>query len=167
MVEMICKDDMFLVKGSFTMGLAGTYINETFEDGIITVEPTLDDILEELDDEDSPLFPYLNDKPRDGDSIAKGLAEYYNQKEREAAEHVKEINDNLLFHLFEDLYGSGSAVGGFPFWINDCIIKDCPDCGKPMICLAQLGEDVHGYEGNVVVEACRGCRVAAVLYQQT
>lgn len=111
MVEMICKDDMFLVKGSFTMGLAGTYVNETFEDEIITVEPTLDDILEELDDEDSPLFPYLNDKPRDGDSIAKGLAEYYNQKEREAAEHVKEINDNLLFHLFEDLYGSG-----YPFW---------------------------------------------------
>lgn len=111
MVEMICKDDMFLVKGSFTMGLAGTYVNETFEDKIITVEPTLDDILEELDDEDSPLFPYLNDKPRDGDSIAKGLAEYYNQKEREAAEHVKEINDNLLFHLFEDLYGSG-----YPFW---------------------------------------------------
>lgn len=125
MVEIICKDDTFLVKGSFTMGLAGTYINETFEDEIITVEPTIDDILDELDDEDSPLFPYLNDKPRDGDSIAKGLAEYYNQKEREAAEHAKEINDNLLFHLFEDLYGSG-----YPFWKIKEAVAEGYDPGK-------------------------------------
>ena len=111
MVEIICKDDMFLVKGSFTLGLAGTYVNETFEDESITIQPTLDEILEELDNENSftmkPLFPYLKDKPRDGDSIAKGLAEYYNQKEKEAAEHVKEINDNLLFHLFWNLEGCG------------------------------------------------------------
>lgn len=115
MVEIICKDGRFLVKGSFTLGLAGTYVNKTFEDDDITIEPTLDEVLEELDDEDpysmKPLFPYLKDKPRDGDSIAKGLAEYYNQKEKEAAEHVKEINDNLLYHLFENL-----EMCSFAFW---------------------------------------------------
>lgn len=111
MVEIICQDGKFLAKGSFTMGLAGTYVNESFEDESITVHLTLDYILKELDNENSfrmkPLFPYLKDKPRDGSSIAKGLAEYYNQKEKEAAEHVKEINDNLLFHLFWNLEACG------------------------------------------------------------
>ncbi|MCM1165628.1 MAG: hypothetical protein NC299_06650 [Lachnospiraceae bacterium] len=115
MVEIICKDDMFLVKGSFTLGLAGTFVNESFEDENISIEPELDDILEELEDEESfaesPLFPFLKDKPLDGDSIAEGLAAYINQKEKEAAEHVAEINDNLLFHLFEDLEGCA-----YPFW---------------------------------------------------
>lgn len=69
------------------------------------------------------------------------------------------------YYPFDD--GSGSAVGGFPFWQDECVIRDCPDCGKPMICLAQLGEEVHDLEGNVVVEVCRECKVAAVLYQQT
>ena len=36
-----------------------------------------------------------------------------------------------------------------------------------MICLAQLGEEVHGYEGNVVVEVCRECGAAVVSYRQT
>lgn len=115
MVEIICRDGHFLVKGSFTLGLAGTYLNESFEDDNITIQPTLDEVIEDLDSEDpyafKPLFPYLKDKTRDGDSIAKGLAEYYNQKEKEAAEHVKEINDNLLYNLFWNLEGCG-----YPFW---------------------------------------------------
>lgn len=64
-------------------------------------------------------------------------------------------------------WDTGSAVGGFPFWIQDCIIKSCPDCGKPMMVLAQIGEEPLGYEGNIYVEICRDCKVAAVLYQQT
>lgn len=128
MVEIICRDGKFLVKGSFTMGLAGTYVNETFEDENISVEPTLDEIVDELDKGKSftlePLLPYLKDKPRDGESIAKGLAEYYNQKENEAAEHVGEINDNLLFHLFWNLEGCGYA-----FWdIEGALVEGCdPD----------------------------------------
>lgn len=85
----------------------------------------------------------------------------------ELTENTFALADKAAPEYFPFDDGSGSAVGGFPFWINDCIIKDCPDCGKPMICLAQLGEEVHGYEGNVVIEICRGCGVAAVLYQQT
>lgn len=115
MVEIICKDGKFLAKGTFTLGLAGTYINEDFDGEQIEIGYNLEEVLGELDKEDSfffkPLFPYLKDKPRDGYSIAKGLAEYYNQKEKEAAEHVKEINDNLLFNLFDNLENCG-----YPFW---------------------------------------------------
>lgn len=70
MVDIICRDESFLVKGSFFMGMAGTYINESFEDENITVSSTLDEILEELEDGDSfwfkPLFPYLKGKTADG-----------------------------------------------------------------------------------------------------
>lgn len=129
MVEIVCKDGKFLVKGSFTLGLAGTFVNETFEDESITIEPTLDEILEDLDKDKSftlmPLFPYLKDKPRDGDSIARGLAEYYNQKEKEAAEHVKEINDNLLFNLFDNL-----EACGYPFWEIEEALIDGYDLGE-------------------------------------
>lgn len=64
-------------------------------------------------------------------------------------------------------WDTGSAVGGFPFWIDDCIIKTCPDCGKLMTYLAQIGGDVLGYEGNTYVEICKDCRVAVSFYQQT
>lgn len=85
----------------------------------------------------------------------------------ELTENTFALADKAMPEYFPFDDGTGSAIGGFPFWIDDCVIKDCPDCGKPMICLAQLGEEVHGYEGNIVVEICRGCGVAAVLYQQT
>lgn len=82
-------------------------------------------------------------------------------------ENTFALADKTMPEYFPFDDGTGSAVGGFPFWIDDCIIKDCPDCGKPMICLAQLGEEAHGYEGNIVIEICRECNVAAVIYQQT
>lgn len=62
---------------------------------------------------------------------------------------------------------SCSAVGGFADWVQDCVIMNCPDCGRPMTYLAQIGEEPLGYEGNFYVEICRDCKVAAVLYQQT
>lgn len=85
----------------------------------------------------------------------------------ELTENTFALADSPMPEYFPFSWDTGSAVGGFPFWINDCIIKDCPDCGKPMICLAQLGEDAHGYDANVIIEVCRECKVAAVLYQQT
>lgn len=63
----------------------------------------------------------------------------------------------------------GSSLGGFAFWIDDCIIKECPDCGKPMIYLAQIQWDniLDGAEGNAYIEICRDCNTAAILSQQT
>lgn len=63
----------------------------------------------------------------------------------------------------------GSSVGGFAFWIQDCEIKLCPDCGKPMKYLAQIQWDtvLDGMEGNAYIEICKDCKVMAVLHQQT
>lgn len=63
----------------------------------------------------------------------------------------------------------GSSIGGFAFWIQDCDIKRCPGCGKPMTYLAQIQWDllVDGMEGNAYIEICKGCKILAVLHQQT
>lgn len=63
----------------------------------------------------------------------------------------------------------GSAVGGFGFWIQDCDIKHCPDCGKHMTYLAQIQWDtvLEFMEGNAYIEICKDCRIMAVLHQQT
>ena len=63
----------------------------------------------------------------------------------------------------------GSSVGGFAFWIQDCEIKHCPDCGKPMKYLAQIQWDtvLDGMEGNAYIEICKDCKVMTVLHQQT
>ncbi len=84
----------------------------------------------------------------------------------EAAENTFALGDPVSVY-FPCGWDSGSAVGGRAFWINDCVIEKCPDCGKPMIFLAQIGEEPLGYEGNFYVEICRDCKIAAVLYQQT
>ncbi len=115
MIEVICKEDTFFVRGTFSFGIMGTFTNEAFTDaGEIIIHDTLPDILEELENADAfyyqPLFPYLQGKT-DGADIAKGLEAYYNQKEKEAQQHSKQINDCVWFHLFEGLEGCA-----YPFW---------------------------------------------------
>ena len=63
----------------------------------------------------------------------------------------------------------GSSIGGFAFWIQDCDIRLCPDCGKPMKYLAQIQWDtvLDAMEGNAYIEICKDCRIMAVLHQQT
>ena len=67
-----------------------------------------------------------------------------------------------------DWYG-GSSVGGFAFWIQDCEIKMCPDCGKSMKYLAQIQWDtvLDGMEGNAYIEICKDCKTMVMLHQQT
>ena len=63
----------------------------------------------------------------------------------------------------------GSSIGGFAFWIQDCEIRSCPCCGKPMKYLAQIQWDtvMDGMEGNAYIEICKECKIMAVLHQQT
>ena len=63
----------------------------------------------------------------------------------------------------------GSSIGGFAFWIQDCEIKKCPECGKPMKYLAQIQWDnvLDGMEGNAYIEICDDCKIAVVMHQQT
>lgn len=66
-------------------------------------------------------------------------------------------------------WNGGSSIGGFAFWIQDCDIKRCPDCGKPMKYLAQIQWDtvLDGMEGNAYLEICPDCKIIAILHQQT
>lgn len=122
MIEIICADGEFLAKGTFSLGIAGVFENKDFNDKMIEVHFDLDYILKELREENSfyfqPLFPYLKGKGEDGAAIAEGLTEYYNQKEKEIQENVKQINDCILYHLFENLEDCE-----YPFWeIEEAII---------------------------------------------
>ena len=60
----------------------------------------------------------------------------------------------------------GSAVGGVPQYIDDANYPACPECGKVMKHLAQLGEEYTEY-GNIYVRVCQSCKIAATNYQQT
>ena len=127
MIEIIFKEDRFLAKGTFSMGIAGVFENKDFGDGNIEIDAGLQEILKELQKEDSfryqPLFPYLRGKGEDGEAIAGGLADYYNQKEREIKENVKQINDCILCYLFDNLEDCG-----YPFWeIEEAIVPGSLD----------------------------------------
>lgn len=127
MIEVIYSDGKLLAKGTFSLGIAGVFENKDFNDSIIEIDSTLNHILKELEKEDSfsylPLFPYLKENGNTGEAIACGLADYYNQKEREAQENIKQINDCILCNLFEWLEDCE-----YPFWeIKQAIIPGSID----------------------------------------
>lgn len=59
-----------------------------------------------------------------------------------------------------------SAIGGRPAFINDAVYIVCPECGKTMRHLAQLGSD-YTDSGTEYIQICTDCKIAAVVYQQT
>lgn len=127
MIEFIYKDGRFLAKGTFSLGIAGVFENKEFGDGNIEIRAGLHEIQEELKKEQSfsyqPLFPWLKGKEGDKDPIAKGLAAYYNQKEKEIRENVKQINDCILCYLFDNLEDCG-----YPFWeIKEAVLPGSLD----------------------------------------
>ena len=145
MIEVICKDGKFLVKGSFSLGIAGNFVNEDFDGNMIEIRDSLEEVEKELNNENSwsyqPLLAYLKSGNIEGDSIAKGLEEYYNQKEVEAQQNIKQINDCILFHLFENLENCG-----YPFWeIEEAILP-----GSLEGCdMDNLEGVVYSYDGGV------------------
>lgn len=111
MIEVIFEDGVFKAKGSFSLGIAGTFKNEDFDGEAIQFD---EDLLEAIV-EDGELDFIETDDP---DEIAKELADYYNQKERDVAANLKQINDCILYHLFADMEGCG-----YPFWeISEAVL---------------------------------------------
>ena len=119
MIEVICVDGVFKAKGSFSLGFAGTYVNEDFDGEMITFDEEMLDLITDRDEFFvEPLLPFI--KSDDPDEIAKGLTEYYNQKEREVAANVKQINSCILYRLFSDI-----EACGYPFWeIKEAVLPD-------------------------------------------
>uniref|UniRef100_UPI004057AE37 hypothetical protein n=1 Tax=Agathobacter sp. TaxID=2021311 RepID=UPI004057AE37 len=138
MIEVIYKDGEFLAKGSFFVGIAGTYVNEAFGDEKINIMCELEDVLEELEDEESffyrALMPYLEEKMEDddedeteeqgkGDAVAHALEAYYNEREKQIKANKKQVNDCFLYHMFE-----GMINCGYPFWeIEQAVIPGTLD----------------------------------------
>lgn len=122
MIEVICKDGIFKAKGSFSLGIAGTFVNKDFDGEMISFDDDmLDQILESDDFFVEPLLPFI--KSDDPHEIAKGLTEYYNQKECEIAANAKQINDSILFFLFNDMENCE-----YPFWeIKEAILPGYPE----------------------------------------
>lgn len=60
----------------------------------------------------------------------------------------------------------GSAIGGVPTYVNDANYAICPECGEHMKHLAQLDGKYTGY-GNIYVQICSKCKIAATTYQQS
>lgn len=58
------------------------------------------------------------------------------------------------------------AIGGRPAFVDDADYTVCPECGKFMMHLAQLGEELSGC-GTHYIQICRDCKLATVRYQQT
>lgn len=59
-----------------------------------------------------------------------------------------------------------SAIGGMPTYVDDAKYVICPECGKRMKHLAQLGGQYTEY-GNIYVQICKKCKMVVTLYQQS
>ncbi len=70
---------------------------------------------------------------------------------------------------FPNDWEGGCAVGGYGFWVNDCEIIDCPDCGKPMKYLGQIQWEVvvDTMEGFASIEVCSDCKIVSIQHQQS
>ena len=151
MIEVICKENYFLARGTFSIGLAGIYENKNFDDKKITIRPSLHYMLRELEKDTSslynPLFPFLKNK-RKKEELAKGLEVYYNQKETELRQHLKKINGDILFHLFS--YMEHCA---FPFWeMKQAVISGSMDfrtLDKPENQIYSPEKSIRNYQANL------------------
>lgn len=132
MVSVIYKDNQFLVKGTFDMGIAGVFENKEYmgynEDDIplISIEDSLEDLREDLEGDYywiEPLKPYLEDMPGDGASVAKILETYINDMEETARKNIKQINNYFWYQLLSNWMDCE-----MPFWeYKDLVLQEYRD----------------------------------------
>lgn len=58
------------------------------------------------------------------------------------------------------------VADGRPTFVDDAAYAVCPECGRKMMHLAQLGEEWTTC-GTHYIRICRNCKIAAIQYQQT
>lgn len=124
MIEIICKDNKFLVKGSINFGIAGVCENKIFDNKKIEIISDLDEIINYLKDENSIYYkmlkPYIENNKLDENTIVKGLECYYNKIIEEIEENIKQVNDYFLLVASDILIATKYA-----FWeIEEIIIKE-------------------------------------------
>lgn len=110
----------------------------------------------------------------DGDSQLLPFEDCYDKNHVSAEEFAEMVSNTYILgpgpvapRYAADCY-RGSSIGGEAFWWQGPEIKTCPECGKPMMYLAQIQlEDIwEKIEGNAYIEICRDCQILAFLYQQ-
>ncbi|MBQ2802814.1 MAG: hypothetical protein IJF07_02830 [Lachnospiraceae bacterium] len=125
MIQVICEDGEFKVKGSIALGITGVHKNDTFEDDMLSIDDcSYEDICNALEaGEDfflNPLLPYFEKVEKSEEGFASALESYYNEHLTEMQKYIKEINDCIWIHLFENLVGCA-----YPFWeIEQAILPE-------------------------------------------
>lgn len=114
MIEVKVQDDSFLIKGSFSLGIAGHYVNEDFSDEPIAILDTYEEVVEDyLEDKYAwgILDEYLKDKEVNEENVCEAISQYYNKLEKKVQECITQINSNLLINVF-----SGMVNCDYEFW---------------------------------------------------
>lgn len=123
MVSVICKDGKFLAKGTFKVGIVGTFENKEYGEGNIEISYNLEEFIDELNSDYKwmeQMKVAFADIPKDGDSIAKGLEDYINAKEVEIQKNIKQINDYFLYRLIQTFVDLA-----YPFWeVKEAILTE-------------------------------------------
>lgn len=123
MIEVKVVNDELLVKGSFDLGFAGTYVNEEFGDKIIKIFDSFEEIVEDYEEGRyawGVLEEYLADKELTEENVAQAISDYYNNLEKKVQACITQINSNLLVNVFEYMVDCGTE-----FWeIEGAFIKE-------------------------------------------
>lgn len=130
MVNVIFKDGEFLIKGTFSMGIAGVNENKEYGDECIYFESGFEELAEDLESDEyawiTPLKPYFVGVPKDGDSYAKVLEKYINDKEAKIQENIKQINDYFIYRLIENFLACA-----YPFWeTEEAVLPEFKDADE-------------------------------------
>ncbi|MBP3886886.1 MAG: hypothetical protein J6F30_04430 [Cellulosilyticum sp.] len=128
MIEVKVIDDQFVIKGSFALGIAGTYVNEAFGSSQIQILDTYEEVIEDYTEEHYKwhvLETYLKDKELNEETVSWAIGEYYNAVEKKVQECIRQINSNFLVNVFSNMVDCGNA-----FWeIEGAYIEEkMPKC---------------------------------------
>lgn len=114
------ETDGFQVQGVVNLGILGNIENKEFTEDNIEIKKTLASYLSAVESNDDwsellgNLFLRLKNGPKDGDSVAVILQDYYNEKIQELNKNIKQFNDMIWSQMFEWFLDIA-----YPFWEDE------------------------------------------------
>ena len=88
---------------------------------------------------------------------------------RELTSHAFTLGAGPVSPFYGAMREDTGTLGGFANWLQDWSYTLCPDCGRPMVYLAQIPWEAvtDGAEGTLFIEVCPHCHIASMQHQQT
>lgn len=128
MIEVKVIDNEFVIKGSFSLGIAGTYVNEEFGSEKIQILDDYEEVIEDYTEGHYAWYvlePFLSGKELNEATVSQAIGEYYNAVEKKVQECIQQINSNFLVNVFSNMVDCGNA-----FWeIEGAYIEEkMPKC---------------------------------------